>query len=74
MRRQLFQRNCRDRAAVDGLLAVAGIAGIRIYDPSLIVPELENLGTEFGAETATDTEIHINFRSSHSHVTVLSRG
>ena len=59
-------RYCRDRAGVHCLLAVAGIAGVGIDDPRLVVPQFEDLGAEFSAEAAANTEVHINNRSSHS--------
>ena len=61
----LFQCYCRDRTAVNRRLTVAGITGIRVGDPGLIVPELENLGAKIGAKSATNAEVHINSRGSH---------
>jgi len=51
----LFHADRGDGAAVNGLLAVASIAGIGIDDPGLVVSELEHLGTEFAAEPTSNT-------------------
>ena len=64
----LFQCYCRDGTAVNRLLTIAGITGIRVGDPCLIVPELENLGAQFRAKSATDAEVHINYRGSHRYL------
>ena len=72
--RTLFQRYGRDGAAVYSLLTVAGVAAVGIDNPCLIIPEFENLGTEFGAESAADTGIHVNFwrrHNDHSFLVVL---
>jgi hypothetical protein len=55
------------RAAVYRLLAVARVAGSGADDPCFVVPQFEDLGTEFGAETATNAEFHINNRCCHSY-------
>jgi len=65
LRQRLFHGYCRDGTAVDRLLAVTGVAAIRVGDPGFVVPEFEHLGAEFGAEPATDAQIHVNFRGSH---------
>ena len=51
----LFHGDRCDGAAVDSLLAVAGVAGIGIDDPGLVVSELEHLGAEFAAEPTSNT-------------------
>jgi hypothetical protein len=51
----LFHGDRGDGAAVDGLLAVAAIAGIGVDDPGLIVSELEHLGAKFAAEPTSNT-------------------
>jgi hypothetical protein len=51
----LFHGDCGDGTAVDGLLAVAGVAGIGIGDPSFVVSEFEYLGAQFAAETTSNT-------------------
>ena len=51
----LFHADRGDGAAINGLLAVAGIAGIGIEDPGLVVSELEHLGAEFAAEPTSNT-------------------
>jgi len=51
----LFHADRGDGAAVNSLLAVAGIAGIGIDDPGLVVSELEHLGAEFAAEPTSNT-------------------
>jgi hypothetical protein len=63
----LSQRDCRDRAAVHCLLTIAGVAAVGIDDPCLIIPQFENLGAEFGAESAADTGIHVNFWRRHNN-------
>jgi hypothetical protein len=51
----LFHGDRGDGAAVDRLLAVAGVAGIGIDDPGLVVSEFEHLGAEFAAEPTSNT-------------------
>jgi hypothetical protein len=51
----LFHGDRCDGAAVDRLLTVAGVAGIGIDDPGLVVSELEHLGAEFAAEPTSNT-------------------
>ena len=68
----LFQRYCRDRAAVYSLLAVAGVTGVGIDNPCLVIPEFENLGAEFGAESAADTGVHVNFWRRHNNHSFLT--
>ena len=67
----LFQGDCGDWTAVDGLLTIAGVAGIWIDDPGLIISKLKNLGAEFTAESTSDTQIQINLRRSHNHYSLL---
>lgn len=69
----LFHGYCRHRATVHCLLAVTGIAAVRVYDPGLIIPQFEHLGAEFGAKSATDAKIHINFRRSHNDPFLVAR-
>jgi hypothetical protein len=64
---KLFQNYCGYRAAIHCLLAIAGITGIGVRDPCLVVPELEHLGAEFRAEPTADAEIHINFWGGHNY-------
>ena len=63
----LFQYYCRYGTTVNGLLAVAGITSDGVCNPCFIVSEFKYLRTKLGAQPATDTEVHINFRSSHRY-------
>ncbi len=56
------QGYCSDRAAVDSLLAVTGIAAIRVRNPGLVVPEFEHFGAQLAAKPASDAEFLINLR------------
>lgn len=69
----LFHGYCRYRATVHCLLAVTSIATVLVYDPGLIIPQFEHLGTEFGAKSASDAKIHINFRRSHNDSFLVAR-
>ena len=69
--RILFQGDCRNGAAVDGLLTIAGVASIGVDDPGLIISKLKHLGAEFTAESTSDTQIQINLRRSHNHCSLL---
>jgi len=61
-----------DGAAVDSLLTVAGVAGIGIDDPGLVVSELEHLGAEFAAEPTSNTCICINLWRCHNYYSLLN--
>ena len=69
----LFQCYCRDWTTVHCLPAVAGIAGLRVNDPGLVVPEFKNFWAELDAKPATDAEVHINVRGSHYDRSFLSK-
>lgn len=57
----------RDGTTVDGLLTVAGITGVGVHDPCLVVPQLEDFGAEFAAESAADAQLLINTRGCHGN-------
>jgi len=67
----LFQGDCGDGAAIDGLLAIAGVAATWVAYPGLIISKLEHLGAELTAESTSDTQIHFNLRRSHDHYSLL---
>jgi len=63
----LLHRDRLDRAAVNRLLAVAGVAGIGVLHPCLVVLQLVDLGAKLRTEPASDAKVHVYHRDCHVH-------